>query len=93
MPDGATIGRETYGAFAYSAGKSLALGFIVQGTAKPGDAVEIFIPGKSRKATVHSDPPFDPAGRRLRAWIRMGSGCRLDARISPQPKAKDGIAT
>ncbi len=67
LPDGTSVGRVTSGAFGYSVGKSLALGFVKDGTAKPGDTVEIFILGKAHKATVLAEPPFDPKGEKLRA--------------------------
>ena len=67
LPDGTSVGRVTSGAFGYSVGKSLALGFVKDGTAMPGDTVEIFILGKAHKATVLAEPPFDPKGEKLRA--------------------------
>ncbi|MGB0507418.1 MAG: GcvT family protein [Pikeienuella sp.] len=67
MEDGTPVGRVTSGAYGYSVDKSLALGFVRDGTAKPGDTVEIFILGKPHKAKVLAEPPFDPAGARLRA--------------------------
>lgn len=67
LPNGTAVGRVTSGAFGYSVGKSLALGFVKNGTAKPGDTVEIFILGKAHKATVLAEPPFDPKGEKLRA--------------------------
>ena len=67
LPDATPVGRVTSGAFGYSVGKSLALGFVKEGTAKPGDVVDIFILGKPHKARLLSAPPFDPKGERLRA--------------------------
>ncbi len=67
LPDGTAVGRVTSGAYGYSVEKSLALGFVKQGTAKAGDTVEIFILGKPHKARILAEPPFDPEGRRLRA--------------------------
>ncbi len=64
--DGRAVGRVTSGAYGYSVGKSLALGFVKEGSAKPGDTVEIYVLGKPHKATVLAEPPFDPAGTRLR---------------------------
>lgn len=66
LPDGTPIGRVTSGAYGYSVNKSLALGFIKEGTAKPGDTVEIFVLGKAHKAKILKEPPFDPKGNRLR---------------------------
>lgn len=67
LPDGTALGRVTSGAFGYSVGKSLALGFVKEGKVKPGDTVEIFILGKAHKATLLAEPPFDPKGEKLRA--------------------------
>ena len=67
LPDGTSVGRVTSGAYGYSVGKSLALGFVKAGTAEPGDTVEIFILGKAHRATVLAEPPFDPMGKKLRA--------------------------
>jgi len=67
LPDGTPVGRVTSGAYGYSVGKSLALGFVKDGTAVAGDPVEIFILGKPHRATLLSEPPFDPKGEKLRA--------------------------
>jgi len=67
LKDGTPVGRVTSGAFGYSVGKSLALGFLKAGTAKPGDTVDIFILGQPHKAVLLAEPPFDPAGKNLRA--------------------------
>ncbi|WP_170410007.1 GcvT family protein [Ruegeria atlantica] len=62
--DGQGIGRVTSGTYGYSVGMSLALGFV--SGAKPGDAVEVMVLGRSHKATIMSEPPFDPKGEILR---------------------------
>ena len=67
LKDGTAFGRVTSGAFGYSVGKSLALGFVKRGTAEPGDTVEIFILGKPHDAVLLAEPPFDPLGAKLRA--------------------------
>ena len=67
LPDGTPVGRVTSGAYGYSVGKSLALGYANEGVAKPGDTVHIFILGKPHKATLLAKPPFDPDGEKLRA--------------------------
>jgi dimethylglycine dehydrogenase len=63
--DGKGIGRVTSGAYGYSLGMSLALGYVKN--AGPGDVVEVMVLGKAHKATILAEPPFDPAGKRLRA--------------------------
>ncbi|NVO58296.1 GcvT family protein [Rhodobacteraceae bacterium B1Z28] len=65
-PDGKSVGRVTSGAYGYSVGKSLAIGYANPQVAQPGDTVEVFILGKSHKAKILNEPPFDPAGHRLR---------------------------
>ncbi|KIN60890.1 Dimethylglycine dehydrogenase [Sulfitobacter noctilucae] len=63
--DGTGIGRVTSGAYGYSVGKSLALGFVANGAA--GDEVEVMVLGRPHRATILAEPPFDPEGLRLRA--------------------------
>ncbi|MEP5729654.1 MAG: FAD-dependent oxidoreductase [Sulfitobacter sp.] len=63
--DGIGVGRVTSGAYGYSVGQSLALGFVKD--AKPGDTVEVMVLGQPHKAVILSEPPFDPSGTRLRA--------------------------
>jgi dimethylglycine dehydrogenase len=65
--DGEGIGRVTSGTYGYSVGASLALGYLKQGVAQPGDVVEVMVLGKPHKATVLAEPPFDPKGEKLRA--------------------------
>jgi len=61
---GEGIGRVTSGAYGYSVGMSLALGY-VKG-AEPRDAVEVMVLGRAHRARILAEPPFDPAGARLR---------------------------
>ncbi len=63
--DGEGIGRVTSGAYGYTVGMSLALGFVKN--AGPGDEVEVMILGRPHRATILAEPPFDPSGARLRA--------------------------
>ncbi|MCF6231735.1 MAG: FAD-dependent oxidoreductase [Rhodobacteraceae bacterium] len=63
--DGKGIGRITSGAYGYSVGMSLALGFVKD--AGPGDKVEVMVLGRPHKARILQEPPFDPKGTRLRA--------------------------
>ncbi len=65
-PVGVPVGRVTSGAYGYSVGKSLALGFVDPEVAGPGDAVEIYVLGRPHKARILTEPPFDPSGARLR---------------------------
>ena len=67
LADGTPVGRVTSGAFGYTVGKSLAIGYAREGTVAAGDEVDIFILGKPHRATVLAEPPFDSTGTRLRA--------------------------
>ncbi|GFE50101.1 dehydrogenase [Roseobacter cerasinus] len=63
--DGVGIGRVTSGAYGYSVGQSLALGFVKD--AVPGDTVEVMVLGRPHGAVILHEAPFDPQGIRLRA--------------------------
>ncbi|WP_424978214.1 GcvT family protein [Leisingera sp. S232] len=65
--DGKPVGRVTSGAYGYSVGKSLALGYADPKVAGPGDEVEVYILGKPHKARILETAAFDPSGARLRA--------------------------
>ena len=65
LSDGTPVGRVTSGTYGYSVGKSLALAYTRN--AGPGDAVEVMILGRPHKGVILAEPPFDPAGERLRA--------------------------
>ncbi|MFW8595153.1 GcvT family protein [Cribrihabitans neustonicus] len=65
-PEGKPVGRVTSGAYGYSVGKSLALGYANPAVAGPGDAVEVYVLGKPHKARILEAPAFDPKGARLR---------------------------
>lgn len=59
------VGRVTSGAYGYTVGKSLALGYVKD--VPDGAKVDVMVLGQPHKATILSDPPFDPTGARLRA--------------------------
>ncbi len=63
--DGKPVGRVSSGAYGYTVGKSLAMGF-VKGVAL-GDQVEIMVLGKPHAATILREPAFDASGSRLRS--------------------------
>ena len=63
--NGKGIGRVSSGAYGYSVGMSLALGYVKE--AAPGDRVEVMVLGRPHKARILDAPPFDPEGARLRA--------------------------
>ncbi|OIQ32916.1 MAG: dehydrogenase [Alphaproteobacteria bacterium MedPE-SWcel] len=62
--DGVGIGHVTSGTYGYTVGKSLALGYV--NDAAPGDAVDVMVLGRPHRAVILAEPPFDPAGLRLR---------------------------
>ena len=62
--DGKGIGRVTSGAYGYTVGMSLALGFVKD--AGPGDTVEVMVLGQPHKAVILAHPPFDARGEILR---------------------------
>ena len=62
--DGTPVGRVTSGAFGYSVGMSLALGYLKETPA--GTAVDVMILGKPHRGIVLKEPPFDPEGHLLR---------------------------
>ncbi|MEP3844971.1 MAG: FAD-dependent oxidoreductase [Paracoccaceae bacterium] len=62
--DGKGIGRVTSGAYGYSVGKSLALGYV--NDAKAGDTIDVMVLGRAHQARILDEPPFDPKGARLR---------------------------
>jgi len=66
LPDGTPIGQVSSGAYGYFVGKSLAIAYLKEGCAAPGDVVHVAILGRDHTARVLARPPFDPDGERLR---------------------------
>jgi dimethylglycine dehydrogenase len=67
LPDGTPAGHVTSGAYGYSVGHSLALGYVKSNLAKPGDKVTVAILGRPHSAVILERSPFDPDGVRLRS--------------------------
>ena len=63
--EGRGIGRTTSGAYGYSVGMSLALGYVAGVDA--GTEVDVMVLGQPHRARILAAPPFDPSGARLRA--------------------------
>ena len=61
LPDGTPLGQVSSGAYGYSVGKSLALGYV-----KAGDEVSVAVLGRPHRGWLLERPPFDPEGLRLR---------------------------
>ncbi len=66
LADGTPAGQVSSGGYGYSVGQSLALAYLKAGLAAPGDTVEVALLGRPHRARVLAEPPFDPAGARLR---------------------------
>ncbi len=64
LPDGTPVGRVTSGAYGYSVGMSLALGYLKN--VAPGTAVDVMILGAPHRGVVLAEPPFDPKSAILR---------------------------
>jgi dimethylglycine dehydrogenase len=60
------VGRATSGAYGYSVGKSLAVGYVEPDVAAPGTKLEIEILSERFPATVIPESPWDPENARLR---------------------------
>ena len=61
------VGVTTSGGFGHFTGNSLGFGYVPPEFSRPGAALSVEILGKRRRATLHSDPVYDPANERLRA--------------------------
>ncbi|HEV7254741.1 MAG TPA: FAD-dependent oxidoreductase [Mesorhizobium sp.] len=66
LSDGTPAGQVTSGAFGHFVGQSLALGYVKNGLAQPGDRLSVAILGRPHEAILLDRPPFDPDGLRLR---------------------------
>ena len=62
--NGKGLGRITSGAYGYTVGMSLALGYLKNVNA--GDDVEVMILGRPHRGKILEAPPFDPEGQILR---------------------------
>ncbi|MGB0801111.1 MAG: aminomethyltransferase family protein, partial [Ilumatobacteraceae bacterium] len=65
--DGEVVGWVTSGGFAHHSGLSMALGYVPGEHAESDGPWEIEILGRRREARRLAEPPFDPAGSRMRA--------------------------
>ena len=66
LPDGIPIGQVSSGAYGFSVGKSLAIGYVKAAHHVPGLEVQVAILGQPHTARLLAEPPFDPTGQRLR---------------------------
>jgi dimethylglycine dehydrogenase len=66
LPDGTPIGQVSSGAYGYSVGKSLAIGYIKAEHFVASLEVTVALLGRPHHARVLAQPSFDPQGLRLR---------------------------
>tara|TARA_R110002124_G_scaffold65539_1_gene179159 strand:- start:1519 stop:3930 length:2412 start_codon:yes stop_codon:yes gene_type:complete len=66
LPDGTPAGQVSSGAYGYGVGQSLAIAYLRADLAVPGQRVSVAVLGGNTPAEVLAQPPFDPAGTRLR---------------------------
>ncbi|MFN3688856.1 FAD-dependent oxidoreductase [Salinarimonas sp.] len=64
---GKLVGRATSGGYGWRVGKSLALAMVAPEAAEPGTQLDIVVLGKTLRAVVLDESPFDPQNVRLRA--------------------------
>ncbi len=65
--DGELVGRATSGGYGFRVGQSLALAMVHPDAGEPGTELTIDILGRTFRATVCQESPFDPDNERLRA--------------------------
>ena len=65
--DGETVGWVTSGGFCHHLDASIALGYVPSGLAERTSGFQIEILGEMRDAVILPEPPFDPAGSRMRS--------------------------
>jgi dimethylglycine dehydrogenase len=61
------VGRTTTGAYGYTLGKSMAVGYVQADVAASGTEMKIVMLGKKRDARILPESPWDPENARLRA--------------------------
>jgi dimethylglycine dehydrogenase len=64
--DGRRVGYVTSGAYGHYVGFSLALGYVEGRLARTADAFTVSVLGVQRPARIMPEPPYDPAGARMR---------------------------
>ncbi len=66
LTDGTPVGQVTSGAYGYTVGASLALGYIRADVAQGGTECMVAVLGQDHRARILEAAPFDPSGERLR---------------------------
>jgi dimethylglycine dehydrogenase len=67
LSEGRAVGVTTSGGYGHATGKSLGFAYVEPAFAAPGTQVIVEILGEPRRATVLSEPVYDPENLRLRA--------------------------
>ena len=67
LSEGRAVGVTTSGGYGHATGKSLGFAYVEPGFAAPETQVTVEILGEPRRATVLSEPVYDPGNLRLRA--------------------------
>ena len=67
LSEGRAVGVTTSGGYGHATGKSLGFAYVEPGFAAPETQVTVEILGEPRRATVLSEPVYDPGNVRLRA--------------------------
>jgi dimethylglycine dehydrogenase len=65
--EGRVVGWVTSGGYGHSVGRSLALGYVPRAVSGHAAGFEVEIIGQRRKARPLVEPPYDPAGHRMRS--------------------------
>ena len=65
--DGETVGWVTSGGFCHHVNASIALGYVPAGLAERPGGFQVEVLGEMRDAVILPEPPFDPAGSRMRS--------------------------
>ena len=60
------VGVTTSGGYGHAVGQSLGFGYVPPSLADAGNGLTVDVLGQRRQVTVHKDPVYDPANRRLR---------------------------
>jgi len=67
LKDGKSIGYITSGGYGHHVNKSIAMAYIENNEAKPGNRVDVEILGEFYQAEVTADALYDPSGQRMRS--------------------------
>jgi glycine cleavage system T protein len=69
LAEGRTIGRVTSGGYGYTAGASIAYGYVPVASSTPGTRLAVELFGESVAAVVSREPLYDPKGQKVRGGV------------------------